>query len=86
MYIITFLTFLQFSTMKYQWNTLIYNTYRNIFVETRRYAGHSKWKNIKATKQAQDSEKSAIFRNLAIKMKSVIKGNYILHVKKINEK
>ncbi|XP_043787493.1 probable transcriptional regulatory protein BLi02909/BL01150 [Apis laboriosa] len=58
--------------MKYQWNTLIY-TCRNIFIETRRYAGHSKWKNIKATKEAQDGEKSAIFRSLAFKMKAVIK-------------
>lgn len=73
--------------MKYQWNTLICNTYRNIFIETRRYAGHSKWKNIKATKEAQDSEKSAIFRSLASKMKAVVKGIYIfLHIKKINEK
>lgn len=42
-------------------------------METRRYAGHSKWKNIKATKEAQDGEKSTIFRSLASKMKAVIK-------------
>lgn len=69
--------------MKYQWNTLIYYTCRNIFIETRRYAGHSKWKNIKATKEAQDGEKSAIFRSLAFKMKAVIKGIYIRYFTKV---
>lgn len=49
-------------------------------METRRYAGHSKWKNIKATKEAQDAEKSTIFRSLAFKMKAVIKGNYIFYI------
>ncbi|XP_003400317.1 probable transcriptional regulatory protein Cthe_2075 [Bombus terrestris] len=57
--------------MKFR-NVLLYNRYRNILIqETKRYAGHSKWQNIKATKQEHDNARSQIFNTLSHKMKVV---------------
>ncbi|XP_076241305.1 translational activator of cytochrome c oxidase 1 [Calliopsis andreniformis] len=59
--------------MKFRINMLIYNNYKNIlFQETRRYAGHSKWQNIKHTKETQDAARAALFRSLTNKMKIAI--------------
>ncbi|XP_071867472.1 probable transcriptional regulatory protein LMOf2365_1554 [Bombus fervidus] len=61
--------------MKFR-NVLLYN--RNILIqETKRYAGHSKWQNIKAKKQEHDTTRSQIFNSLSNKMKvaAVESGN-----------
>ncbi|XP_003493229.1 probable transcriptional regulatory protein PEPE_1240 [Bombus impatiens] len=57
--------------MKFR-NVLLYNRYTNILIqETKRYAGHSKWQNIKATKQEHDTARAQIFNTLSHKMKAV---------------
>ncbi|XP_076765398.1 putative transcriptional regulatory protein Aasi_0624 [Xylocopa sonorina] len=59
--------------MRYRLNVLLYNTSKHILTqETRRYAGHSKWQNIKHIKQEQDMARSLLFRSLLSKMKAVI--------------
>ncbi|XP_017757777.1 PREDICTED: probable transcriptional regulatory protein Cthe_2075 [Eufriesea mexicana] len=60
--------------MQYLWKTLIYRHYRNILIqnETKRYAGHSKWKNIKDIKESQDKLRMTTFRMLAGKMRAVV--------------
>ncbi|OAD56749.1 hypothetical protein WN48_02941 [Eufriesea mexicana] len=40
--------------------------------ETKRYAGHSKWKNIKDIKESQDKLRMTTFRMLAGKMRAVV--------------
>ncbi|XP_017878750.1 uncharacterized protein LOC108624159 [Ceratina calcarata] len=84
--------------MKYKLSVLFYNKCRStIFQECRRYAGHSKWQNIKHTKETQDAARSALFRSVLSKMKAVIleSGNsdpnsnpklatLVDHAKKIN--
>ncbi|CAK9827427.1 Probable transcriptional regulatory protein LCABL_11860 [Anthophora retusa] len=56
--------------MSYRLNILLFNKYKNVLIqESKRYAGHSKWQNIKATKQSHDSAKSLLFKTLASKMK-----------------
>lgn len=63
--------------MKFR-NVLLYNRYRNILIqETKRYAGHSKWQNIKATKQEHDNAKSQIFSTLSQKMRVVAAGMFL---------
>lgn len=53
-------------------NLLFYTKYRNIlFQETKHYAGHSKWKNIKATKEANDAARSVLFNSISYRMKAV---------------
>ncbi|XP_076631805.1 putative transcriptional regulatory protein IL1088 [Colletes latitarsis] len=60
--------------MKFEMNFVIYNKCRNsIFQEIRRYAGHSKWQNIKHTKQAQDAARSELFRSIISKMRATIR-------------
>ncbi|XP_076284631.1 translational activator of cytochrome c oxidase 1 [Lasioglossum baleicum] len=59
--------------MSYRLGFLAYDKCRNILLqESRRYAGHSKWQNIKHVKAEQDAARSNIFRALTVKMKSVI--------------
>ncbi|XP_043256426.1 probable transcriptional regulatory protein Pmob_0807 [Colletes gigas] len=54
-------------------NFVIYNKCRNsVFQEIRRYAGHSKWQNIKHTKQTQDAARSDLFRSIISKMRAAI--------------
>lgn len=56
--------------MSYRLNSLICNKSRNLLIqESRKYAGHSKWQNIKHTKQEHDSAKSTLFRTIIHKMK-----------------
>lgn len=43
-----------------------------IFQESRRFAGHSKWSNIKHTKAAIDAERASLFRSLTSKMRAAI--------------
>lgn len=42
-----------------------------------RFKGHSKWQNIRATKNAKDLEKSNLFNQLVKKLKLAIKGKYL---------
>ena len=59
--------------MKYRLNFLMYHKCRSILLqETRRYAGHSKWQNIKHTKQEQDAARASLFRSLTNKMRIAI--------------
>lgn len=63
--------------MKFR-NVLLYNRYRNILIqETKRYAGHSKWQNIKATKQEHDNARSQIFTALSHKMRVIALGMFL---------
>lgn len=63
--------------MKFR-NVLLYNRYRSILIqEIKRYSGHSKWQNIKATKQEHDNTKSQIFNNLSHKMKVAAVGMFL---------
>lgn len=63
--------------MKFR-NVLLYNRYTNILIqETKRYAGHSKWQNIKATKQEHDTARAQIFNTLSHKMKAVAIGMFL---------
>ncbi|XP_031836228.1 translational activator of cytochrome c oxidase 1 [Nomia melanderi] len=59
--------------MTYRSSFILYHKYRNVLLqESRRYAGHSKWQNIKHIKGENDAEKSRIFRALTIKMKVAV--------------
>lgn len=59
-------------------NLLFYTKYKNIlFQETKRYAGHSKWKNIKATKEANDTARSVLFKSISYRMKAVALGMFL---------
>ncbi|XP_076659462.1 putative transcriptional regulatory protein TTE1135 [Halictus rubicundus] len=59
--------------MNYRLGFLAYDKCRNILLqESRKYAGHSKWQNIKHTKEEQDAARSNIFRSLTVKMRAVI--------------
>ena len=40
-----------------------------------RYAGHSKWQNIKHTKTAKDAQKSQLFARIAVQIKNSLKGS-----------
>ena len=44
------------------------------FTECKRFAGHSKWANIRHTKMEKDMEKSAALQNYIQKMKIAIAG------------
>ncbi|CAK9812914.1 Probable transcriptional regulatory protein LMOf2365_1554 [Anthophora plagiata] len=58
--------------MSYRLNILLFNKYKNVLIqESKRYAGHSKWQNIKSTKQSHDTAKSLLFKTLASKMKII---------------
>ena len=60
-------------------NLLFYTKYKNIlFQETKHYAGHSKWKNIKATKEANDAAKSILFQSISYRMKAVALGMFLI--------
>lgn len=52
--------------------------YKNLinFTECKRFAGHSKWANIKHTKMAKDAQRSDALRQFVNKMKVAITGNY----------
>lgn len=59
--------------MKHRLSFLLYNKCKTtIFQESRRYAGHSKWQNIKHTKQEQDAARSLLFRSILSKIKAVV--------------
>ncbi|XP_078053749.1 translational activator of cytochrome c oxidase 1 [Augochlora pura] len=59
--------------MNYRLSFLTYERCRNILLrESRRYAGHSKWQNIRHIKAATDAAKSIEFRVITAKMKTVI--------------
>lgn len=45
-----------------------------LFRQDKRFAGHSKWQNIRHIKQEKDAERSAIFKSLATRMKIAIAG------------
>nr|XP_033328604.1 probable transcriptional regulatory protein OEOE_0768 [Megalopta genalis]XP_033328722.1 probable transcriptional regulatory protein OEOE_0768 [Megalopta genalis] len=52
---------------------LTYNRCRNILLEeSRRYAGHSKWQNIRHTKAAIDAARSMEFKTIITKMKIAV--------------
>lgn len=42
-----------------------------------RFAGHSKWQNIRHIKGAKDAERSALFHRLARQMKVAVQGNKV---------
>lgn len=44
------------------------------FRECKRYAGHSKWANIRHTKMAKDAERATALRTTIMKMKIAIAG------------
>ncbi|XP_053998884.1 translational activator of cytochrome c oxidase 1 [Hylaeus anthracinus] len=59
--------------MKFRLTSLIYNKCKSIVLQdTRNYAGHSKWQNIKHDKQAKDMARSKLFRMLTNKMRATI--------------
>lgn len=59
--------------MKFRMNILIYNKCRStLFQQSKKYAGHSKWQNIKHIKQEQDAARSALFRSLTNKMRVAV--------------
>ncbi|XP_003704411.2 translational activator of cytochrome c oxidase 1 [Megachile rotundata] len=55
--------------MKYRLNNLIYCLHTNFVINgTRRYAGHSKWHNIKHIKEENDRTRGQLFKTLISKM------------------
>lgn len=50
-------------------------TVNNINRLNRRYAGHSKWQNIRHIKGAKDAERSRIFTKLSSQMKVAVHRN-----------
>lgn len=42
--------------------------------EFKRFAGHSKWQNIKNTKMAKDKQKSMLYSSLTMRMRFAIMG------------
>lgn len=52
--------------------TITKQNIEGISVECRRYAGHSKWKNIKATKEARDSQRQKMITGLVRRMKTAV--------------
>lgn len=47
---------------------------RQVFLIVRRYAGHSKWANIKHTKAEKDTQRSQMFIKLAHRIRLAIHG------------
>lgn len=55
--------------MHYRLSNIIYGFHRNFVINgTRRYAGHSKWQNIKHIKEEKDAEKARMIRMMIGKM------------------
>jgi len=46
-----------------------------IFIQQQRFAGHSKWQNIKSTKEANDSKKGLTSGKFALLLRKVARGN-----------
>lgn len=62
--------------MRHRINTLFYCIHKNFIInQTRKYAGHSKWQNIKHTKQEQDAARARLFKSIISKMMIAVKGN-----------
>ncbi|XP_034178165.1 translational activator of cytochrome c oxidase 1 [Osmia lignaria lignaria] len=60
--------------MRHRINTLFYCIHKNFVINgTRKYAGHSKWQNIKHTKQEQDAARSKVFKSIISKMMIAVK-------------
>lgn len=47
------------------------------YTECKRFAGHSKWANIRHTKMQKDGEKSAALQMYIKKMKIAVAGKYL---------
>lgn len=47
--------------------------------DSKRFAGHSKWMNIKHTKEEKDNQRMILFHQLTSQMKVAIKGIYLLY-------
>lgn len=49
---------------------------RDVYRQEKRFAGHSKWANIRHTKAEKDGEKSAMIQSYIKRMKVAIAGKY----------
>lgn len=47
-----------------------------IFMQPRRYAGHSKWQNIKHTKAAKDKQKHQVTETVLRNVRNAVRGKY----------
>lgn len=56
----------------------IRKTARIFLLENKRFAGHSKWQNIKHIKGEKDAEKSTLYASYAKRMKVAIAGMFLI--------
>lgn len=71
--------------MRQMWNKLLLN--RCIYLsykDSKRYAGHSKWANIKHVKEEKDNERMVLFHHLKLQMKVAIQGMHIEYCYRIS--
>lgn len=62
-------------------NKLLFNKYiYSSFTISKRFAGHSKWANIKHTKQAKDHERMMLFHHLKQQMRVAINCMYFFFI------
>lgn len=63
-------------------NKLLFNRYIYfLYKGNRRYAGHSKWANIKHIKEEKDNERMILFQQLKHQMQVAIQGIFIMIIK-----
>lgn len=63
-------------------NKLLFNRYIYFLSKgSRRYAGHSKWANIKHIKEEKDNERMILFQQLKHQMEVAIQGIFIMIIK-----
>lgn len=60
-------------------NKLLFNRYIYFLSKgNKRFAGHSKWANIKHIKAEKDNERMVLFYNFKLKMQIAIQGIFII--------
>lgn len=50
---------------------------REVYLVLKRYAGHSKWQNIRHTKALKDTQRSQLYSQLGQRMKVAIQGGLV---------
>jgi len=56
-------------------NRVLFNRFISfLFKDSKRYAGHSKWANIKHIKAQKDGEKQLLFHRLTLQMQIAVRG------------
>lgn len=59
--------------------SIVQRSSRDVLRQEKRYAGHSKWANIRHTKAENDHDKSAMIQLYVKKMRVAIVGKFLNH-------